>query len=528
MSADNRFVLTILETSDVHGNILPLNYANNKPMDVGLAKIATLLQKERHKNPYMIVIDNGDLIQGTPLTYYHARIDQQPHNPMVLVLNELAYDAAVLGNHDFNYGLDVLGKAIRESNFPWLSANVVKKGTGEPFFGKPYLVKHFPGDLKVGVLGLTTQYIPIWEHPRHIEGMDFLDAVEAAKRWVKLLREKERVDVVIVSYHGGFERDLETGEPIEELTGENQAYQLCQEVEGIDVLLTGHQHRSIAGKSIHGVTVVQPSSQGRMIGKVTVELRKQPDGWQIVRKDSELLSVKHVVPDPHIVHMVQPYEEKTQLWLDKPIGKVRGDMRIHDPMLVRLRDHAVIEFFNKVQMEYAHVDISATALFDNASPGFSENISMRDIVTNYMYPNTLRVIRIKGKDIKAALEKCASYFAAYSGGKIEMNPEFTTPKPQHYNYDMWEGIEYKINISRPLGERVVLLNYKGKPIEMEQEYDVVMNSYRAGGGGNYRMFKGKPIVRDIPVDVVELIAEYIMERGTIEATVDHNWEVIHD
>jgi 2',3'-cyclic-nucleotide 2'-phosphodiesterase / 3'-nucleotidase len=443
-------------------------------------------------------------------------------------LNKLAYDAAVLGNHDFNYGQEVLRQAIEESDFPWLSANVVKAKTDEPFYGRPYLIKHFPGNLKVGILGLTTQYIPIWEHPRHIEGMEFLDVVETAKRWVKLLREQERVDVLILSYHGGFERDLETGEPSEELTGENQAYRLCMEVEGIDVLLTGHQHRSIAGRSVNGVTVVQPGSQGRMLGKVTVELEKRVEGWQIVRKDSVLLSAEQAASDSRIVDLIRSQEEKTQVWLDKPIGKVRGDMRIYDPMAVRTKDHAIIEFFNKVQMEYAGVDISATALFDEASPGFSEHVTMRDVVTNYMYPNTLRVIRVKGKDIKDALEKSASYFATYSGGEIRINPAFTTPKPQHYNYDMWEGIDYKINISRPVGERVVQLNYKGKPLDMDREYDVVMNNYRAGGGGNYLMFKDKPIIRDVPVDMTELIAEYIMRRGTIVATVNHNWEVIHD
>jgi 2',3'-cyclic-nucleotide 2'-phosphodiesterase/3'-nucleotidase len=197
-------------------------------------------------------------------------------------------------------------------------------------------------------------------------------------------------------------------------------------------------------------------------------------------------------------------------------------------MQIRLKDNALIEFLNKVQMEYAQVDISNTALFYDESPGLKPEVTMRDIVANYIYPNTLRVLRIKGKDIKAALEQSASYFARYDGGPIRVNPEFTTPKPQHYNYDMWEGIEYKINISRPVGERVVLLKYRGKPLDMEKEYEVVMNNYRAGGGGNYLMFQGKEVVRDVPTDVSELIADFILARGTIKASVDNNWEVIHD
>lgn len=527
-TVQEQFTLVVLETSDIHGNIVPIHYANNRPNDVGMAKIATLLKRERRMNEHIIMLDNGDLIQGTPLEYHHARIDNHPADPMVLTLNHLQYDAAVFGNHEFNYGQDVLQKAIQESKFPWLSANIVKSGTQEPYYGKPYLLKEFPNGIKVGVLGFTTQYIPNWENPHHIKGIEFLDAVETAKKWVPFLREQEQVDVVVVSYHGGFERDPETGEQTEQLTGENQAYQFCQEVPGIDVLLTGHQHRAIAGITINGVTIVQPSHQGRKLGKVTIVLNKQEGGWRIAEKRSELISVEGIAPDQAVLELTKAYEQATQVWLDQPIGKVNGDMMIEDPLEIQTKDNPLIEFLNKVQMEAANTSISNTALFDLEAPGFKRDVTMRDIVSNYIYPNTLRVIRITGQDIKDALEKSATYFAESQGGKIEVNPRFTTPKPQHYNYDMWEGIEYKMNISRPSGQRVVMLNYKGKPLDLAQEYDVVMNNYRAGGGGNYTMFQGKPAVREITTDMTELIANYFMQHQVVEATVNHNWEVIRD
>jgi 2',3'-cyclic-nucleotide 2'-phosphodiesterase/3'-nucleotidase len=203
-------------------------------------------------------------------------------------------------------------------------------------------------------------------------------------------------------------------------------------------------------------------------------------------------------------------------------------MLVKDPMQTRLKDNALIEFINRVQMELSGADISNTALFDNISPGFPANITMRDIVSNYVFPNTLKVIRISGQDIKDALEQTANYFKLSETGSIEVNPQFMEPKPQHYNYDMWEGITYRLNISRAVGERVVQLDYKGSPMVMNVQYDVVMNNYRAGGGGNYAMFQGKPVVKDIPTDVPELLASYIIERGTIEATLNHNWEVITD
>ncbi|WP_249861503.1 bifunctional metallophosphatase/5'-nucleotidase [Paenibacillus konkukensis] len=518
----------ILETSDLHGTMLPIQYANNEPTSMGLAKIASLIGKERRRNEHVVYIDNGDLIQGTPLAYHHAKLNGEAPNPMIGCLNLIGCDAAVIGNHEFNYGLELLQKAAKESNFPWLSANIVDAASGEPFFGKPYRIIELTNGVKIAVLGLTTQYIPNWEKPEHIAGLRFENVLETAREWVGRIRREEQPDVMIVSYHGGFERDMATGEPTEPLTGENLGYALCREVEGIDVLLTGHQHRTIADCRINGVTVIQPGSQGTYLGKVELRLEKREGRWTIADATSELLPPGEEEAVKAILELVEPHEKLTQQWLDQPIGKLLGDMRVTDPMGVRLKEHPLIEFINKVQMELSGAPISNTALFDNISPGFPPDITMRDIVSNYIYPNTLQVIRISGQDIKDALERSASYFARYDGEEIKVNPAFSEPKPQHYNYDMWEGIEYKLNISRPEGERVVLLNYGGKPLDMNAEYDVVMNNYRAAGGGNYTMFQGKPVVRDIPTDMAELLATYIMEKGTIEASLNANWEVVWD
>ncbi|MFT4412348.1 bifunctional metallophosphatase/5'-nucleotidase [Fredinandcohnia humi] len=522
----NSITITILETSDVHGNILPINYGSNEPAEVGLVKIATIIKDEKKQNKNTILVDNGDLIQGTPLTYHYVRSRNKEINPMIKILNELHYDAAVIGNHEFNYGMDVLQQAIKESSFPWLSANILHEETKIPFFGKPYKMIELEEGVKIAILGVTTHYIPNWENPEHIKHLVFEDALEVTKIWVEKIRKEEQPDVMIVSYHGGFEADLETGKPTEKATGENQGYRICQEVEGIDLLLTGHQHRSLVGR-VNGVPIIQPSFNGQAIGKATITLSKNQNTWTISDSTTELLPVQSVEVDTEIEVLVRDYESETQQWLDKPIGKVIGDMTIDDPIKARLQDNALVEFINKVQMSAAQVSISNTALFNNVTKGFPENITMRDVVSNYIYPNTLSVVRISGNDLKEALERSASYFILRDG-KVEVNPSFTTPKPQHYNYDMWEGIEYIFDITKPFGERVVHLTFKGEQIDPNGEYDVVMNNYRAGGGGDYLMFKDKPIIKDIPLDMSELIANYILERGTIEATVNNNWKVIWD
>lgn len=523
--------LTLVQTSDLHGSLLPISYADRSPREIGLAKIATLLGRERERaateGGLVMAIDNGDLIQGTPLAYHHARIDNGPADPMVLALNELSFDAAVVGNHEFNYGLPVLRKAMAESRFPWLSANIARAGTREPYFGQPYIVKRHAG-ATIAILGLTTSYIPNWERPEHIAGIDFLDAVETAKLWVRLLRERERADVVLVAYHGGFERDPETGEETEAQTGENQGWRLCAEVPGIDVLLTGHQHRPIAGRHIGGVAVVQPGQLGQYAGIVRLVLEREAEGdrWTLVSRETELLAAEGVPPDPKVVALAVPYETKTQWWLDTPIGKVEGDMTAGDPMRMRTADNAMIEFINRVQMEESGAAISCTALFSDDAPGFPPHVTMRHIVSNYVFPNTLKVIRVTGADIRAALERSATYFGLDAEGNISVHPRFLEPKPQPYNYDMWEGIEYVIDIARPEGSRVATLTRGGQPLDPGGEYDVVMNNYRAGGGGDYTMFQSKPVVKDIPTDVSELIANYILARGTVAAAVDGNWRVV--
>jgi 2',3'-cyclic-nucleotide 2'-phosphodiesterase/3'-nucleotidase len=513
----------IYVTSDVHGNVLPLTYGNNEKAELGLAKAASLLIDEKKKYKNCLIIDNGDLIQGTPLTYHYARLDGESPNPMIALLNELQYDGAVIGNHEFNYGFPLLQKTVQESQFPWLSANIVWEQSGEPVFGQPYFIKTFESGLKVGVLGLTTHYIPNWENPEYIEGIQFLDAVDTAKKWMPVL--KEKADLIVISYHGGFERDLETGEPTEALTGENQGYQLCMEVEGIDVLLTGHQHRLIENCEINGVTVIQPGTQGTAVGHVEVTVKKENDLWKVTQKNSRLLSTKGYEPDEKVINLITPYEEKTQEWLDQPIGFIEGNMEITNPMETRLRDNPLIEFINKVQMDAAGVDISSTALFDNRSKGFGRHVTMRDIVSNYIYPNTLKVVEISGKDMREALERSASYFVITEDGKVAVNPDFSVPKPQHYNYDMWEGINYTIDLAKLFGERITELTYHGKDVQDHETFKVVMNNYRAGGGGDYLMFKGKPVVKDLSTDVSELMANYLLKRGTITATCDDNWKV---
>ena len=222
----DKATITILYTSDVHGNAMPVIYGTNEPADLGLAKYATAVKQIRENNEHVLVIDNGDLIQGTPLMTHYVKEHNRRENPMIAIMNKINIDAGVIGNHEFNFGKKVLTDAVQQSNYPWLAANILDKETKTPYFGPPYMMKTLSNGIKVAIVGVTTHYIPNWESPNHIEGLQFADAFTSLQKWVPYIRETENPDVLIVSYHGGLERDIETGEPTENLTGENQGYQM--------------------------------------------------------------------------------------------------------------------------------------------------------------------------------------------------------------------------------------------------------------------------------------------------------------
>lgn len=516
-------------TSDVHSHIYPYRYADLQSSSTGLTRVATCIEQVKQTFDANIIIDNGDLIQGAANSYYDAKISEQPTYPSVLAMNHIGCQAAIIGNHEFNYGSAYLRGAVQTSQFPWLSANILNVETGEPYFGKPYLICDIVKGLRVAILGLTTKFIPNWEHPRNIEGLAFADPVETAKVWVPKLRLEERADVVVVAYHGGLECDVETGTPIEPLTGENQGYQMLREISGIDVLLTGHQHREVVA-NYGGTLVMQPGTEGRNVGLVVLNVEQTSDSEFVLKELSgELISTADYVSDDRIPQIigVAENEQATQSWLDNAIGFVQGNLRIDSVAKARQMDHPFVEFINHVQMWASGAPISAAALLDEDSMGFGESISMRDVISNYKYPNTLRVLRVSGLVLREAVEKSAAYFSVEDNeGQIGVNRDFLYPKPQHYNYDMWEGIEYEIHIHSPIGDRVKSLRYQGKPVTDKDSFDVVLNNYRAAGGGNFDMFKGCPVVKEIEVDMSELIVNYLRHAGTIQATCDNNWRIV--
>ncbi len=497
--------ITFLETSDMHGYVSPTDYSGRTDLALGTAKVSSKLKELRAKaDGPVITIENGDFIQGSPLSYYLAK-EYGSAKELTDLINQMSYDVQVLGNHEFNYGVDYLEEAIKNYQAPILGANMVNKND-QPYFGNAYKIIEKVG-VKIAILGLTTQYIPHWEKPETLAGITFKSIVETAKEYVPLLR--KQADLVIVSYHGGFEKDLLTGEDTEALTGENEGYELLQQVEGIDALFTGHQHRKIA-ETVHGVPVVQPGYRGEFIGEIRLTVEKKEGQVVVTDHQVALHSVEKSEPDPEILAAIVPVEEKLEKWLDQPLGKVNGNMRINDPMQARLEEHPYVEFINSCTIICQRLrDFWILRYSIMKEKALVRTITMRDVITNYIYPNTLAVIQINGADLRAALEQTAIYLAV-ENNQIVFNPALFSLSPSTTIMTCMKGFSTSIDMKQPVGQRITELRFKGHPVLPQQMLEVVTNQYRAIGGGNYAMFGAEKIVREIQIDMTELIADYLI------------------
>lgn len=505
----NKFDCRLLVTSDIHGCITPYNYSDNKEQALGMAKLSPVINEYRTSNT--LLLDNGDALQGSPLLYHHYLYLKDQLNPMAIVFNYLKYDYLNTGNHDFNFGYDVLKDFYHDSSANWLTGNICE--FKQPL-NVPYRVHVFDNGIRMALIGCVTQHIPNWELPKHIENLTFINCLKFIKNTVDLIKNQEKVDYIVCLYHGGIERDLISKQPNELLSGENQGYEICQKVEGINVLITGHQHQSIISR-INGVLVTQTANDAKEIA--VIDLTKNDIKAQLVSVGKKI--------DLDLLNLVNKEEKQTQEWLDIPLGKLKdGNLLINDMFMARLHKHPLVSFLNQVQMENSGVDISLVGLA-NKVVGFRNAISMRDIISSYVYPNTLIVLEMSGTILKQALEHSARYFTIINN-KLSVSQEFLKPKPKHYNYDMFDGIEYTIKVSNPIGQRIINLTYHGEAINDNRLYLVAMNNYRAVGGGNYNMYKSCRVIKDTQKHIVDCIADYVIKHQVIDVDYQDNIKVI--
>jgi 2',3'-cyclic-nucleotide 2'-phosphodiesterase/3'-nucleotidase len=518
-----RTQITILSTTDLHGNILPLDYYTNKPDERGLAKVATIVKQARRENPGLLLLDSGDTIQGTPLVYYHNEKNNRPPDPMMLTMSALKFDAMAVGNHDYNFGLEVLAKARSEAKFPWISANTYRKGTDQTFYD-PYVIREV-GGVRVGILGLTTPGIPYWENAENYAGLEFREPVSEAKKWVGVLREKERVDLLVISMHMGLGRDLRTGEINPGLVpNENAAISIAEQVPGVDVILMGHTHRDEPSVYINNVLLTQAYKWGSRVARVDVYMEREETGgrWRIAARAARTIMVDaRVEPDQEISKLVEPYDRETQSWLGHIIGESTAELSARD---ARFRDTAILDLIQRVQLEVGKADVSMAASFNPLAHIPKGPVTVRDIAGLYEYENTLVVIEVTGQQLKDALEHSARYFRAY----VPKTPasELVDEKIPGYNFDVAEGVQYELDISKPLGQRIQNLRFRGQSLGATQKLRLATNNYRVNGGGGYTMYRDAPVLYRSGEEVRELIIEWVERHKSIPAEPTNNWRLL--
>ena len=498
--------LRIYYTSDTHGYFAPIDYATGERAATGVFNCAADFVRDGDS----LVIDGGDTLQGSPFTYFLHEQGEDEGAVCARLMNLCGYQFVTLGNHDFNYGRENLERYLNALDARCLCANV----EGLPRVEKTAVVTLANG-LRVGLTGVVTHFINVWEKPENLRGVTVTEPIPAAREALKELR-RQGAELTVCLYHGGFENDLETGEPLSD-TGENQGWQLCREL-GFNILLSGHQHMAAADLCLFGTYSCQPPDKARAYIRMDVSV-----------EDGQVTAVSRLCPAgertlPGAEELLGPLNEATARWLDTPVGHLDTALEPDTPLNMALHGSLIANFFNQVQLEASGADISATCL-GNEVKGFERDVTIRDVVATYIYPNTLKTLRVDRGILKAALERCASYFAYDGQGALCVSERFLKPKVEHYNFDFFSGLEVTMDIRRPVGERVISIRRCGRELEEERTLTLCLNNYRATGTGGYESYKRCETVRDQPTEIAERIMDYIKAHG--EITVDRTrWYTI--
>ena len=521
--------ITVLATSDLHGNLLPYDYFTSQEAGRGLATLGSVIRHERQNNPKLLLIDCGDTIQGSPLEGYYQdhflrgdlAAPLRAGDPMMLAMNSLGYDAMIVGNHDFNYGLRSLSAARSLATFPWLSANTVAdpKSGVKPFL--PYIVKTIDG-VKVAIVGITTPAIPSWEKAENYAGYHFEPGAEALRRTLTQLQTTEKPDVVIVGSHSGIDRDLKTGAPRQgDLPGENVAYQLAQ-IPGVDVVVFGHTHNEVPEAFVGGTLLVQPKNWGGSLAEIHIIVNDDGGPWRVASKHSTVIPQNpHLDVDPEVARIAQPYHEATEAFLNTPV--TTSDTAI-DASLSTVQDTAILDGIQEVQLTAAKADVSFASPLNLRAAIPKGPVTVRQIAGLYVYDNELYAVEATGKMVREALENAARYYNSCTGSSCSTGP-LLSGAVYTFNFDTAAGVSYGIDLSKPVGERIVNLTWHGKPLRDDQILRVAINNYRAGGSGGYTMWpKAKLLWRSYDT-VRDLMIRYYAAGHKIPAAPDDNWDI---
>ena len=496
----------IYYTSDTHGHVFPVSYASNSPENAGLLNLAAQVEKDGNT----LVLDGGDALQGTPLTqYYLEHRGEWPIHPVAAAFNAMGLDYFTLGNHDFNFGYEALREYLEAMDGMCLCTNV--EDLGGQLRIRPWAVHTLDNGLRIGITGVVTDFVNIWEQPQNLERIRITDAFRAARAACAALR--DQCDVCVCIYHGGFEEDLATGQLLSD-SGENIACKIARDLD-FDLLLTGHQHMAVEGVNLSGTYATQPpANAGQFLHMVG-----QWDGAKS-RFQSNLIPVGGTHPaEPY--QSLLPLENAVQHWLDQPIGVLSQPIPPEGKLEAALHGSQVAALFNQVQLAETGADFSCTSL-GNDPVGLASPVTMRGVTAAYLFANTLVVLEVTEEVLRQTLERCAAYFTLVDG-QPQISEEFLLPKVEHYNYDFYAGLSYTFDLRRPVGSRVIhLTKLDGSPLG-SGKFRLCTSNYRATGTGGYEILRECPVLWRGGVEMPDLTARYIQAHSPMPQL--HNVEM---
>ncbi|MGW0830020.1 bifunctional metallophosphatase/5'-nucleotidase [Streptomyces prunicolor] len=539
-----RYSLTVMGTTDLHGHVFNWDYFKNaeysdaKGNAMGLARVSTLVNQIRQEKGRRntLLLDAGDTIQGTPLTYYFAKVDPitakgGPVHPMAQAMNAIGYDAAALGNHEFNYGIETLRKFEDQCRFPLLGANALDAKTLKPAF-PPYFIKKFqvPGapPVKVAVLGLTNPGIAIWDKA-YVQGkLTFPGLEEQAAKWVPKLKSMG-ADVVVVSAHSGSSGTSSYGDQLPYV--ENSAALVAQQVPGIDAILVGHAHVEIPELKVTntatGKTVVlsEPLCYAERLSVFDFELVFEKGRWTVESVAASLRDAKTVADDPKITRLLKDEHALVVEYVNQVVGTATATLTTVD---ARYKDAPIIDLITKVQEDVVKAALAGTAyaslpVIAQASP-FSRtseipagNVTIRDLSGLYVYDNTLVAKLLTGAQVRAYLEYSAEYFVQTAADAVIDTEKLTNANGRpDYNYDYVSGFSYDIDIAQAAGSRIKNLTYNGAALDDTQQFVLAVNNYRANGGGAFPHVASATEVWSESTEIRTRIAEWATAKGVLD------------
>ena len=533
--------IKLIATGDVHGAIFPYDFIENEPLNTSLAQIYTYIKEQRSvKSQEVVLLDNGDFLQGQPVVYYSNYEKHEGPHICADVMNFMGYDAASVGNHDLETGHEVYDKLVKEFNFPWLAANAVNKKTGEPYFA-PYAIINRK-NVKIAIIGMITPTIPVWLPDKIWEGMEFHDMVECAKKWVKIVKEKENPDLIVGLFHSGVDSTYNNHSD-EDYMNENASNLVAQRVPGFDIIFAGHDHQefNMVARNCEGgrVIILDPKNCAKLAAVASVQIKKE-NGKLVDKKITGLImEMNSCEPDREMMKRYSDYIKMIKRYVSKPIAKFTRTISSRDAMF---GNSAFVDLIHSIQLEATGADVSFAAPLTFDSKVDKGTVCIRDMFKLYKFENLLYTVQLTGKEILDYLEySYGSWFNTMSDRKdhlvlFEVDERGNgRTAGKFYNYSSASGINSTVDLTKPAGEKIAIQGFTdGRAFELDKTYKVAINSYRGnGGGGHLTDGSGishddllKRIISSTDKDLRYIIMQHIEAMRIVSPKAKGNWKAV--